>query len=66
MDTRYFGTNLLALDKNEADLRRRCMEANENAYYQEHTPVEPRRISRISFVVAGVLIGFATLGLWQS
>ena len=40
MDTRYFGSNLLALDKNEAGRRRLWTKAEEEAYYREHTPEE--------------------------
>ena len=63
MDTRYFGSNLLALDKNEAGRRRLWTKAEEDTYYQEHTPVERRRIPRVGSAVA-VAIGFATIGLW--
>ena len=64
MDTRYFGINLLVLDKDAGDRRRIRTEADEDAYYREHTPTEQRRIPRIGFVIVGVAVGFLTLGLW--
>jgi hypothetical protein len=66
MDTHFFGSNLLALDKIEAGRGRPWTNAEVDTYYHEHTPMEPRRVARIGFVVAGVAIGFATISLWQS
>jgi len=64
MDTRYFGSNLPVLDKIEAGRRRLWTNAEEDAYYREHTPVE-RRIPRNGALVASIAIGFASIGLWQ-
>ena len=47
MDTRSFASNLLALDKNEADRRRIWTETEEDTYYR-NTPVERRRMPRIA------------------
>lgn len=66
MDTRYFGSSLLELDKKGADRRRIWTAAEEDAYYQAHRPGKQRRIPRIGFAVVGVAIGMVTLGLWHS
>ena len=66
MDTRYFGSNLLALDRNAAAHRRIWTEAGEDTYYRQHTPGEQRRIPRFGFVIVGLAVGFLTLGLWPS
>jgi hypothetical protein len=65
MDTRYFGSNLLALDQDAVDRRRIWSEAEEDTYYQENTPGKQRRMPRIGVAIAGVAIGMATLGFWS-
>jgi hypothetical protein len=63
MDPRYFGSNLLTLNENQADRRRPSAKAAEDAYYERHTPAESR-IPRIASLAAAVAFGFATIGFW--
>ena len=65
MDTRVFGTNLLAINEIRDDRRRLSPEAAEDAYYKRHTPTPAdRRVLRIASVVAAVWFGFVTIGFW--
>ncbi len=63
MDPRYFGSNLLTLNENQADRRRPSAKAAEDAYYERHTPAE-NRIPRIGSVLAAACFGFVTIGYW--
>jgi hypothetical protein len=63
MDIRYFGDNLLALDKSGPNRRRSWTAAQEDIYYSQHAPTE-RQIPRITSVAVAVCLGLVTVGLW--
>ena len=63
MDTRYFGTNLLPLNENQAARRSSSTKGAEDAYYERHTPAGSS-IPRITSVLAAASFGFVTIGYW--
>lgn len=64
MDPRYLGGSLMGRNEIESDRHRPWTKAEEDTYYQRHTPTESRLL-RIASVVAGVSFGFMTMDFWQ-
>lgn len=65
MDTQHVSAALLALHQIRGNRRHVETEAAEDAYYKRHTPADSH-VPRIASIVAGVAIGFLTIGLWLS
>lgn len=63
MDTRYFGTNLLALNDVQDDHRRLGKECGEDAYYKQRAP-EDRFFPKIAPFVVVVGFSLVTVGFW--
>ena len=65
MDTRFFGTNLLAANEIQDDRRRLSPVAAEDAYYKHHTPTPvDGRVLRIASAIAAAWFGIIVFGFW--
>ena len=63
MDTRFFGSNLIALNETHGDHRQLSREGGEDAYYTRYTPADGR-VRRIAPAIAAGGFGFMAFGFW--
>jgi hypothetical protein len=65
MNTRYFGSKPASARQNRGRPSTTLDESGGGRLFREHTPVE-RHIPRNGALVAGIAIGSASIGSWQS